>query len=243
MKKNILVLFSLLLANIPMRAQEKVEIIFVENLSEYLKQNNISEFYFEKFGEVLRNHHITYTPNEKWIVESSDLCSVVDDDSCPLNKTLGLKLGRLSHYKGKCLLAIDTSPKLSSGKKLTLPFQEGLAKEYVFTNVANHFEFGKPYRSIRSQTLKDVEMLVTYYPIETARDVFNGVSMFVYPLNFQGETYQGQYTCGRGVVVFSKNNVPLELYFIMTDESVADFDKYLSELKGVFTFQNIDSTN
>ena len=76
MKKTILALFSLLLANIPMQAQEKVETILVENLSEYLKQNNISEFYFEKFGEVLKNHHITYTPNEKWIVESSDLCSV-----------------------------------------------------------------------------------------------------------------------------------------------------------------------
>ena len=86
-------------------------------------------------------------------------------------------------------------------------------------------------------------MLVTHYPDETAKDIFNGASMFIYPLNFRGETCQGQYTCGRGVVVFGKNNVPLELYFIMTDESVADFDKYLSELKGVFTFQNIDSTN
>ena len=209
------------------------------------------------FWEVLDRNYISYIPSDKWIVESDTLTYVFDNENypfnqeygsllgrlSPLNRNLGALLGRLSHRDGKCLIAMNTTPKPINGKKLKLPLRKELSKEYVFTRVANHFELGKPYRSIRSQALKDAEMLVTHYPDETAKDIFNGASMFIYPLNFRGETCQGQYTCGRGVVVFGKNNVPLELYFIMTDESVADFDKYLSELKGVFTFQNIDSTN
>ena len=239
MEKIILILFFLF----SMEIQAQVDVISIEDFPKYMKENNLSMKKHEKFWEVLNRNHIAYTLNEKWIVESDTLCTISGADTCPINQKLGVLLGRLSHQGGKCLLTIDTTPKPINGKKLPLPFREELSKEYVFTRVANHFELGKPYRSIRSQALKDAEMLVTHYPDETAKDIFNGASMFIYPLNFRGETCQGQYTCGRGVVVFGKNNVPLELYFIMTDESIADFDKYLSELKGVFTFQDVSTEN
>lgn len=226
-------------------------IILNEDLPTSLNDNNNSAAKRSKFWEVLDRNYISYTPNDKWVVESDTATYVFDNNDypynpeygvlyghlSPLNRKFDMLLGRLSHRDGKCLLAMNTAPILMNGKRLELPLREDLAKEYVFTPVANNFEFGKPYRSLKRQALKDVQMLVTQYPAETAANLFNGVSMFIYPLNFQGETYRDQYTCGRGVVIFSKHNVPLELYFFMTDESIADFDKYLSELKGVFTFQ------
>lgn len=225
-------------------------IILNEDLPTSLNDNNNSAAKRSKFWEVLDRNYISYTPNDKWVVESDTATYVFDNNDypynpeygvlyghlSPLNRKFGMLLGRLSHRDGKCLLAMNTAPILMNGKRLELPLREDLAKEYVFTPVANNFEFGKPYRSLKRQALKDVQMLVTQYPAETAANLFNGVSMFIYPLNFQGETYRDQYTCGRGVVIFSKHNVPLELYFFMTDESIADFDKYLSELKGVFAF-------
>ena len=249
MKKIVLCLFAMI--SLEIQAQE-VEIIPIEELSTYLKDNKIPVAKRSKFWEVLDRNYISYTPNDKWIVESDTATYVFDNNDypynpeygalyghlSPLNRKFGMLLGRLSHQDGKCLLAMNTAPIPINGKKLQLPLREDLAKEYVFTQVGNNFEFGKPYRSMRRQAIKDVQMLVTHYPAETAKNIFNGVSMFIYPLNFQGETYLNQYTCGRGVVIFSEHNVPLELYFFMTDESIADFDEYLLELKGVFTFQN-----
>lgn len=254
MKRVLFVLFAMI--SLEIQAQE-VEIIPIEELSTYLKDNKIPVAKRSKFWEVLDRNYISYTPNDKWIVESDTATYVFENDNrpynpeygvlyghlSPLNRKFGMLLGRLSHRDGKCLLAMNTAPILMNRKRLELPLREDLAKEYVFTVVANNFEFRKPYRSLKRQALKDVQMLVTQYPAETAANLFNGVSMFIYPLNFQGETYRDQYTCGRGVVIFSKHNVPLELYFFMTDESIADFDKYLSELKGVFTFQSIDTVN
>lgn len=254
MKRVILVLFAII--SLEIQAQE-VEIIPIEELSTYLKDNKIPVAKRSKFWEVLDRNYISYTPNDKWIVESDTATYVFDNNDypynpeygalyghlSPLNRKFGMLLGRLSHQDGKCLLAMNTAPIPINGKKLQLPLREDLAKEYVFTQVGNNFEFGKPYRSMRRQAIKDVQMLVTHYPTETAANLFNGVSMFIYPLNFQGETYRDQYTCGRGVVIFSKHNVPLELYFFMTDESIADFDEYLLESKGVFTFQSIDTVN
>lgn len=220
---------------------------------EYEVEFNIPRMKFEKFWEVMERNYISYTPSDKWVVESDTLSYVFDNDGypfdpkygpltghdAPINRKLGgMLMGRLAHQDGKCLLAMTTYPKRIDGKKLTLPLSEKAAKEHVFTRVANHFELGKPIHSLTRQALRDAEMLVTNYPAETAKNIFNGTSMFVYPQNFQAETYEGKYTCGRCVVVFSKNNIPLELHFLMTDESIADFDKYLSDLKGVFTFQD-----
>lgn len=234
--------------------QAQVDIVPIEEFSSGTINNMIPAFQYDKFWEVLDRNYISYTSSDNWIVESDTSCYVFDNDAdsmdkehnflrgqlSPINWRLGgFQLGRLLHRDGKCLLAINTCPKRIDGKKLTIPLRDEALKDYIFTRVGNHFEFTQPGRSMCRQALKDVEMLVTHYPTETAKDIFNGVSLFVYPLNFQGNTYRSIYSCGRGVVVISKHNIPLELYFFMTDESVKEFDKYLSSLKGVFTFQDV----
>ncbi|MBQ7664563.1 MAG: hypothetical protein IJS43_04995 [Bacteroidaceae bacterium] len=250
--KVLFLLFLLSMQGIQMQAQ--VDIVPIEEFSSGTINNMIPTFQYDKFWEVLDRNYISYTSSDNWIVESDTSCYIFDNDEnpmdkehgflwgqlSPINRRLGgLQLGRLLYRDGKCFLAINTCPKRVDGNKLTIPLREEALKDYIFTRVGNHFGFSQPGRSMSRQALKDVEMLVTYYPTEIAKDIFNGVSMFVYPLNFQGKAYRGTFSCGRGVVIISKNNIPLELYFFMTDESVKDFDNYLSSLKGVFIFQDV----
>ena len=241
MKKTIiLTLFAFFLLGMQMQAQKPKE--------ESLKQKIIEEIYipnakYEKFWVVLDRNYITYQPDEKWEVVQDSMAYVFGNDSCPIRNKLGLINGMLSYKDWNCQVAIKTVFNPMDGRKLPVPYTYEDAKEYIFSHVSYLFNIGRPLRSRSKQERKDTEMLVTYYPADTAKAIFNGVSMFVFPLDFKGESCQGKYRYGRGVVVLGKYNVPLFLFFFMTAESIADFDTYLSELKGLFTFQDIDITN
>lgn len=220
-----------------MQAQNVIDINFMQ---EFIENNNIPRFKSQKFWEILEKNYLAYRPNEKWEVISDTLAYVFENESCPMRKKIGMTDGVLSYKDGRCLLAISPAFTPMGGKKLSIPHKLEVAKEYIFSNIAHKFNFGKPLRSRTKQEIKDTEMLVTYYPTDTAKSIFNGVSLFVYPLDFKGEYCQNKYRYGRGVVVLGKYNVPLYLYFFMTNESIDDFDKYLTKLKGMFTFLDVE---
>lgn len=241
-KKNIMkkvsflfILLAIFSIEVPMRAQDTKDKSCAQK---FIEENNIPKSKFEKFWVILEKNYLTYHPNENWEVISDTLAYVFRNDSCPMRNKMGMASGVLSHKDGKCLLAISAAFNPMGGRKLPIPYEYEVAKTYIFTYIANQFDFGKPMRSRTKQEMKDAEMLVTYYPADTAKNIFNGVSLLVYPLNFKGEYCQNKYRYGRGVVVLGKYNVPLYLYFFMTDESIVDFDKYLADLKGVFTFKD-----
>lgn len=214
-----------------------------EKNSMLIKENHISKLKYDKFWNILKKNHITYHPKEQWVVVSDTLAYVFGNDSCPMRNEMNMRNGILSHKDGKCKVAIDPAFNPMEGKKLPIPYKNEVAQEYIFSRIAARFEMGKKFRSRTKQEMKDAEMLVTYYPVDTAKSIFNGVSMFVYPLNFKGEYCQNIYRYGKGVVIVGKYNIPLYLYFFMTEESIIDFDKYLSELKGMFIFQEMDETD
>ena len=237
MKKTaVLILFVLLSIGVLIQAQETKEKSPMQKL---IEENNIPKQKYEKFWVILERNYITYHPDEKWNVVSDSLSPVCTDDKCYIKNVLGLQDGKLSYKDGKCMIAVGAAFK--PGKKIPNPYEYEEAREYIFSRVSNYFEWGKKFRSLSKQDLKDVEMLVKDYPAETAQSIFNGKSMFIYPLNFKGEYCQEKYRYGRGVVVLGKYNIPLYLYFFMTDESLVDFDKYLSELKGLFWFEDIEN--
>ncbi len=236
---SLLIPLVFLTFGLQLQAQEKRE---NNSMQKFIEENNIPKVKYEKFWDILAKNYIDYHPKEKWKIVSDTLAYVFEKDSCSLNNKIAMMHGVLSYKDKKCLLAISAAFNPMENKKLPIPYKLETAKEYIFTRVANHFDFGKPFRSRNKQERLDAEMLVTYYPADTAKSIFNGVSMFVYPLNFKGEYCQNIYRYGRGVVVLGKYNVPLYLYFFMTEESISDFDKYLSELKGMFVFQdNVES--
>lgn len=238
-KVSILMLLVFLSFGLQLHAQEAQQ----KSMQKFIEENNIPKLRYEKFWDILEKNYISYHPKEDWEVISDTLAYMFDKDSCYTRNKMQMRNGVLSYKDGKCLLAISPAFNPMGGRKLPIPYKLEIAKEYIFSGIGSMFGFGKPLRSLTKQELKDAEMLVTYYPADTAKTIFNGVSMFIYPLNFKGECCQNIYRYGRGVVVLGKCNIPLYLYFFMTDESIADFDNYLSELKGMFTFQDIDIAN
>lgn len=230
-----LILIAFLAFGLQLHAQEVEEKNSTRN---FIEENNIPKMKYDKFWDILEKNYISYSSNEKWEVLSDTLAYVFEDDSCSMRNEMQMRNGILLHRDGKCRIAISPAFDPMEDKKLPIPYKYNVAKEYIFSRIANRFGIGKKNHSPTKQEMQDAEMLVTPYPADTAKEIFNGVSMFVYPLNFKGEYCQNIYRYGRGVVVLGKYNIPLYLYFFMTDESIADFDRYLSELKGVFTFKD-----
>ncbi len=237
-KTSISLLIVLFSFGLQLHAQEAQQ----KSTQKFIEDNNIPKLRYEKFWDILEKNHISYHPNEDWEVISDTLAYVFDKDSCYTKNKMQMTNGVLSYKDGKCLLAISPAFNPMSGRKLPTPYKLETAKEQIFSHIGSMFGFGKPLRSLTKQELKDAEMLVTYYPADTAKAIFNGVSLFVYPLNFKGEYCQNIYRYGKGVVVLGKYNIPLYLYFFMTDESITDFDKYLFEIKGMFTFQDLNES-
>lgn len=239
MKKTIFTVFLLSLTFYSATyAQEAEEKSLMQKL---IEENNIPKFEYEKFWTLLERNHITYNPNEKWLVISDSLAYVCNDEESVLRKKFGMRDGILSHEDGECMVAIRVAFKPLDKKKIEVPRGEERAYEEVLTNLISHFEWGKKRRSPSKQDIKDMEMLVTRYPADSARTIFNGISMFIYPLSFKGEYCNDKYRYGRAVTTVSKYNVPLYLFFFLTDESIVDFDHYLSELKGVFWFDEVEN--
>ncbi len=236
MKKTIvLFLFIPLWLGVQMQGQDTK----AENLYQLIDKSDIPKYEYKKFWEILAKNYIAYNPNEKWIVVSDSSAYICEDEKCPIRNMLAMQSGILSHHDEECMIAIRVA--FDPIEKVHIPYTAEEAREYIFTRVSNSFEWSKKYLSRTKQDLIDVEMLVTDYPEDIAKSIFNGSSMFIYPLNFKGEYCQDKYRYGRGVVVLAKYNIPLFLYFFMTEKSITSFDKYLSELKGVFWFEEVEN--
>ena len=90
-----IVIALLSLFSMEIQAQE-VEIIPIEELSTYLKDNKIPMAKHSKFWEVLDRNYISYTPNDKWVVESDTSTYVFENDNRPYNPEYGALYGHLS---------------------------------------------------------------------------------------------------------------------------------------------------
>lgn len=85
-------------------------------------------------------------------------------------------------------------------------------------------------------------MIMTFYPQDIARTLFNADHIMVYPYNMEGKKYEDNFTRVR-VVAIEKNGIDVFLYFAMTDQGIKDFDKYLMDFKGVFYSLNSRQDN
>lgn len=231
--KKIVVLFYLILFSIP------IQLYAQDQIKNFIHKNNIRPKTYEKIATILDQNSISYQPTELWNVVSDTLTNnVFKKDSCYINRILHRDVAIMTHVDGNCMLAVSPAFYPLDGKKLSNPYGIESAKEYIFSYIAHFFGFGKPYHSLTKQDLKDVEMLVTYFPNDLANTIFNGTSAFVYPLSLKGEYCDERFHYGRGVVALGQYNIPLYLFFFMTDESIGKFDEYLSNIKGMFTFQD-----
>jgi len=236
---TILMLFVSLLLGVQIQAQVTKEKSYMQKL---IEENNIPNYKYEKFWTLLDRNYITYTPSEKWEVVSDSMTAICSDKNCPIRNILGRKDGKLAYKDGKCLVAIEVNKPVDKMKLHSplFPYKYEKIRQNMLNHVGNCYEWGKKFRSRSMQDFKDLEMLITRYPADSAKSIFKGTTMFIYPLDFKGEICEEKYRYGRGVVVLGKYNVPIYLYFLMTADSINDFDKYLAELKGMFTFQDLN---
>lgn len=160
------------------------------------------------------------------------------DTSCILRKTLRMVEAVLRNHDGQCkiLVFVGGSNSVRYGKIIDNNKKIfGEISSLAYNRIKDNFKYGRRHVSASKQEIEDLKMMLTYYPQDSAKAIFNADQMLIYPVNFEGETCEGIYNCGRCVVV-EKNGLDVFFYFIMTEKSIRNFDQYLSDLRGVFWF-------
>ena len=146
----------------------------------------------------------------------------------------------LTYKNGECVVFVHTGPRsgVDNYKKIAMDSVKLLTfKNISFERTKHDFKFGIPYSAPSEYEADELYSMLTLYPQEKAKKMFNANAMISYPLNLRGNVYKGKYTRGRAVVV-GKDFWQFYLYFMMTDENVMHFEKFLDNFEKVFWFKH-----
>jgi hypothetical protein len=106
-----------------------------------------------------------------------------------------------------------------------------------FNRIKHDLHYGTRHKSATVEEIAVLDTIITHYPQETAQELFNADWLVSYPKDLRGEVYEGKYSQCRAVAV-AKNGLDIYLYFMMTDETVKNFDSYLQDFKKVFWYMD-----
>lgn len=156
-----LILIAFLAFGLQLHAQEVEEKNSTRN---FIEENNIPKMKYDKFWDILEKNYISYSSNEKWEVLSDTLAYVFEDDSCSMRNEMQMRNGILLHRDGKCRIAISPAFDPMEDKKLPIPYKYNVAKEYIFSRIANRFGIGE--KIIRPQNKKCKTLKCWSHPIQ-----------------------------------------------------------------------------
>ena len=105
-----------------------------------------------------------------------------------------------------------------------------------FNRIKRDLLFGRRHESASESEIVELKSIINYYTAEKAQKMFNADWMATYPIDLGGNVYEEKYTNCNAVVVVGKTGFDIFFYFMMTDESSKDFDKYLNFLEKAFWF-------
>lgn len=145
----------------------------------------------------------------------------------------------LKHHNNECVVLVYIPPATggnSYGKMATDSTMLRIFKQIDFRHIRKDFNYESPFHAPSELVAMELYSMLTNYPALKAEKMFNAGAMVSYPLNFKTNVYQEKFTRGRAVVI-GKDWREVYLYFMLTDESVLDFDKYLEEFNRAFVFQ------
>jgi hypothetical protein len=108
-------------------------------------------------------------------------------------------------------------------------------RDLTFNRIKNDFRYGKRMESASKEEIMELDLMLTHYSEKQAKKMFNAGWMVTYPMNLRGEIYEEKYSRCRTVIT-ARNGLDIFFYFMMTDESMKNFDNYLEDLKKVFWF-------
>lgn len=155
------------------------------------------------------------------------------------NAYFGLVTAVLEHKDGECIVLASIPPGKGGDDFSYLAkdsLQRAAFKHLFLGRIKHDFRYGKPFSGASELDVLELYSMIEMYPPEKASEMFNAGAMASYPLNFRGNVFKGKYTRGRGVVI-GKDGFSISLYFMMTDESVFNFETYLEEFDGAFVFE------
>jgi hypothetical protein len=182
---------------------------------------------------------MTFTPSEEYSVPGNiNLVPFCDEKECPLWR-LGLVHAILTRRDGQCKIAVYVGGayEVRYGRILRNNSLTGQTRMTRYNRVKFDLNYGKPHAAPSKQDEEDLKMMMTFYPADTARALCNADEMLAYPFDMKGQAIDSIFTRTR-VVVASKNGLEIYFYFMLTDQGVGHFDKYLSSLQDMFRFNN-----
>ncbi|WP_163325936.1 hypothetical protein [Draconibacterium mangrovi] len=155
------------------------------------------------------------------------------------NAYFGLVTAVLEHSDNECIVLASIPPGNAGGGFEGLAkdsLQEMAFKHLFFGRIKHDFRYGKPFSGASELDVLELYSMVEMYPPEKASEMFNAEAMASYPLNFRGNVFKDKFTRGKGLAI-GKDGLCICLYFLMTDESVLNFETYLEEFDGAFVFE------
>jgi len=179
------------------------------------------------FEDKLQISGMTYILNNQYDFEEwNKYCC--DDDSCPLHK-LGLLSAKFTHKDGECQVFVNTA-----GTYRPVP---GHPTSYSFDRIRYDFGYGGVLGSANEYDREDLRMMLTCYPQDSAKTIFNADYMLSYPFDMRRMKHENKYTRARCIVA-GKNGKDTFFYFVLTNEGVKNFNMYLSDFQQTLMFEN-----
>ncbi len=147
----------------------------------------------------------------------------------------------LTYKNDECVVFVYTSSPFKGSNNYGQIVQDS-AKLFTFKNIPfarikHDFKYGLPNNYPSELEADELYSMLTHHSYDRAKKMFNANVLVSYPLNFRGNIYKNKYTRGRAVVA-GKDYRVFYLYFIMTDKSVLEFEKYLNDFERVFYFRD-----
>lgn len=189
-----------------------------------------------QFEQDLELINMRFFPSDQYdLSDNMRMIYVTDDYKSPLRR-LGTVHSILKNHDGQCKIFVYLSGANGLRYGGLIRKNKGVfnnVSSLTYNRIKTDFKYGYPGAS--EQDIEDLKMMMTFYPHDTATVLFNADYMMVYPFNMEGQKYQDKFTRMR-VVVTGKDGLDVFFYFIMTDEGIKNFDKYLMDFKGILCF-------
>ncbi|MDR3118665.1 MAG: carboxypeptidase-like regulatory domain-containing protein [Mediterranea sp.] len=178
-------------------------------------------------GDSFKQRGITFTPNRQYAVVTEKPDCACENESCPL-RNIGEGY-RLIHIDGECEIMICSSEENNS-----LPQKQPSISSY--SKIKKDLGSGKIGLTSK-RDIKDLDMMLNYYPQDRAKAIFNADYLLCYPYNMHGMTHKNHFICARAIVT-GKNGLDVFIYFVLTDKAAENFDTYLAGFRKTLWFED-----
>jgi hypothetical protein len=159
-----------------------------------------------------------------------------------IKKMFGLIHSIMTYQDGECEILVYAAGEntMRFGKMVKdNPKLFGAGNNLTYNRIRFDFRNGDGTVGPNEKSDEEVDKLLTHYPKEQAQKMFNADWMVGYPKSLMGNTYKEKFNHCQSVVI-AKNGLDIMFYFMLTDKSSENFNKYLDDLNRVFWFNDIE---